>query len=476
MRKLLISALAVLLLAALAPAGRTEVSGLALARVEVATPAEAAYVASHFDETHNLVSGRVEVLLWPGDAAELQEAGFDYDIVVADVAARDAARFSGPQPLVRLPGPDRKDYRHLVDYNDELAALAKRNPGLVRLLKLPNKTLEGRPVFGVELAKGVRRDDGRPVVYIDGIHHAREWPAAEYPMIFIHYLIENSGKGGRVGDLLERARVIVVPIVNPDGFDYSRESPIQSPTLGGGNGFEGYWRKNRRSFTGVTVPVAQKNPDAYGVDPNRNYSFHWGGENGSSSLPFTQTYRGLGPFSEPEAANVQDIMLSRSVTGIVSNHTYSNLVIRPWGETSKDSPDEPLLARLGGRMARAMGGYRNIKGIELYATTGTTSDYAYGVLGALGYTFEHGTAFHPPYADEVGSSWKGVMTAFLILAEAAADADTHAVVTGRVLGPNGRPVDAEIHVTKKFETPLAEDAVYITETYAEKIDMAFSSG
>jgi hypothetical protein len=123
-----------------------------------------------------------------------------------------------------------------------------------------------------------------------------------------------------------------------------------------------------------------------------------------------------------------------------------------------------------------MGGYQNIKGIQLYATTGTTSDYAYGVLGALGYTFEHGTAFHPPYADEVGSSWRGVMDAFLILAEAAADADTHAVVTGRVLGPNGRPANAEIRVTKRFETPLAPDAIYISETYAEKIDMSFSSG
>jgi hypothetical protein len=98
------------------------------------------------------------------------------------------------------------------------------------------------------------------------------------------------------------------------------------------------------------------------------------------------------------------------------------------------------------------------------------------VLGALGYTFEHGIAFHPPYADEVGSSWKGVMNAFLILAEAAAGADTHAVVMGRVLGPNGRPAKAKIRVTKKLETPLSSDAVYITESYAEKIDMSFSSG
>ena len=40
--------------------------------------------------------------------------------------------------------------------------------------------------------------------------------------------------------------------------------------------------------------------------------------------------------------------------------------------------------------------------IDLYETTGTCSDYAYGVFASVGYTFEHaGSSFHPAYASTV---------------------------------------------------------------------------
>jgi hypothetical protein len=142
------------------------------------------------------------------------------------------------------------------------------------------------------------------------------------------------------------------------------------------------------------------------------------------------------------------------VTGVITNHTYGNLVLRPWGHTAKDAPDEQILAPLGARLARAMGGYTNQKGIGLYATTGTTGDWAYAATSALGYTLEHGTAFHPPYAGGVGKSFKGVLRAYMTMARAAADPDLHAVISGRVVGPGGRPVGARLFLTKRFRTPL----------------------
>jgi hypothetical protein len=461
MKRSLIVGLVCLLVMALAPVARTDESTLKIARVQVSSSADAAYLFNHFDETHNHQDGFVELLLWPGDAAELDAAGFAYEIVESDLLERDRAAFAEPGAVVELPGPDRSDYRRLADYNSEMKELAKKNPGLVRLIKLPHETLEGRRVFGLEIAANVGRIDGRPVMHIDGVHHAREWPAGEFPMIFAHYLIEGFGKDRQVTGLLKRLRVTIVPIVNPDGFDYSRESLVDSQGAAALPlailGAESYWRKNRHSFSGVTVPAINKNPDAFGVDPNRNYGYLWGQSGGGSSgSEASQTYRGEAPFSEPEAANIREHVLSRHVTGLLTNHTYGDLVLRPWGHTTEDAPDERALELLGAKLSEAMGGYKNQKGIGLYATTGTTDDWSYAVTGGYGYTLEHGGSFHPPYAEGVGTKVKGVMKAYMLMGESAAAPASHGVLEGRVVDRDGNPVKATLRITKSFKSPLGD--------------------
>ena len=82
----------------------------------------------------------------------------------------------------------------------------------------------GEPIVGVELAADVNRtDDGRPVYLVLGEHHAREWPSGEIAMEFALDLAAGYGRDPRITSLLDRERVIVVPIVNPDGFQVSRE-------------------------------------------------------------------------------------------------------------------------------------------------------------------------------------------------------------------------------------------------------------
>lgn len=459
LRRALGAGLGLLLVALAAPAALTEPAKLMLVRVAVTDRDEAQFLLHSFDETHNHGNGQIELLLHPGDPARLRALGFSYEVVEDDLGARDGRLHARPGPRVALPGPDRDDYRRLADYEAEMRALAKKHRSLVRLVRLPYETLEGRRVLGVEIAADVRRRDGRPTFYVDGVHHAREWPAGEYPMIFAHHLVERSRKDARVTRLLRKLRVVIVPVVNPDGFDYSREALLDpqgaAATGPSAAGLESYWRKNRRSLSGATVPVAQRNPDAYGVDPNRNYSFLWGASNGSSGAHPQQDYRGSEPFSEPETLNVRDLILSRQVTGVVTNHTYGRLVLRAWGHTVEDAPDEPLLRTIGGRMARAMGGYTNQKGIGLYATTGTTDDWAYATTGALGYTFEHESSFHPPYAGSVGKNWRGVVEAFTIMGETAANPRHHAVITGRIArGGGGRK--AHLALRRSTPTPLGE--------------------
>ena len=462
-------ALAALIVLALAPVAHTDTSRPMLVVAHPASAEEAAYLMSSFDETHNHAPGEIELLLWPGDRAELDSAGIDYHVITEDLLERDGADTSADTVQV-LPGPDRTDYRRLADYNAEMKSLAKKNPDLVKHFEMKRPSLEGRTVNGIEIASNVKNTatDGRPIFYIDAVHHAREWPAAEYTMIFAHYLVENFGKDARVTSLLKKARVIVVPVVNVDGFEYSRESLVQNSFLSAGNGFEGYWRKNRRSLTGVTVPAPRPiNPDAYGVDPNRNYAYLWGdGNGGSSGLPVDQTYRGAAPFSEPETQNVRDIILGRQVTMVATNHTYQATVLRTGGG---DAPEDAILERMGGVVADILG-YRNMPTVG-YPTTGTTDDWAYAAMGALGFTIEHGSiGFHPPYDQEVGRYWKEHMDGFLKLLEYSADPRYHSVIKGQVA--NG-PATLNIH--KQFKTELSPGNPTGEPAVTEKLEMKLTT-
>lgn len=464
-RRFFVAGLAGLLVMSFAPGGRSDTARPMIVRVTPANEQQAALLMSSFDETHNHGARDLELLLWPGDLARLDALGLDYEVTIADLYARDRSLADSDLPTQTLPGPDRSDYRRLADYNSEMRDLAKKNPDLVKLFKMKRPSLEGRPVFGVEIATDVEdtKTDGRPICYIDALHHAREWPAAEYTMLFIHHLVESYGKDKEVTALLRKARVIAVPVVNVDGFDYSREAVIQNPNLAGFNGFEGYWRKNRRSLTGVTVPAAQKNPDAYGVDPNRNYSYRWGDSSGGSSGNYvSQTYRGSEPFSEPETRNVRDIILGRPVVGVVTNHTYQATVLRTGGGKA---PEDDLLESIGARMAKILG-YES-RGSVGYPTTGTTDDWAYATVGALGFTIENGSiGFHPPYDQEVGSFWEEHMEAFEVMLEVSASPKYHSILRGKVSGGQ-----AKLMITKTFDTPLSPGNPTGEEAVSEKVRM-----
>lgn len=475
MRKLTVLYLVLTLLAAFAPLGRTDTGTLALVRVKVTSPEQATYLMTHFDESHNHSATEIELVLWPGDRAELDALRYDYRVVTEDLVARDRALAAGPHPVQFLPGPDYADYRRLPDYNAEMTELAKKNKDLVKLFEMPRLSLEGRTILGIEVAHDVKSNDGRPVFYLDALHHAREWPASEFTMMFAHYLTERFGKDPQVTSLLKKARVIIVPIVNVDGFNYTRESVTsvtqetrdRTSVLASVNGFEGYWRKNRRSLTGITIPSAQVNPDAFGVDPNRNYAYLWGDtQGGSSGNVYDQTYRGEAPFSEPEVANVRDIVLSRSVTGVVTNHTVQASVLRAGGGLA---PEDKDLRTIGEKMAKLLHFANNAT--VGYPTTGTTDDWAYAAIGSYGYTIEHGgSGFHCIYSECVGTPADRTMQAFMVMLDVSADPRYHSVIAGKIAGG-----EAKLTITKKFKTDLSPGNPIGAEFVTEKLKVTIQT-
>jgi hypothetical protein len=434
---------------------------LTLVRVTGPISGRQAAVLAGLDDTHR----PGELLLWPGDAQRLVEAGIPHEVVVGDLLAD--ARQDGRVPL--QPG-QRDGYRDVDDYHHDLAALAAAHPDKARLIALPHPSLLGRRITGIEIASDVDRRDGRPVVHHDGMHHCREWPSGEMPMMWAHDLLESYGSDPRITAIVDGSRTIIAPLVNPDGYVRTRRSPIQvdSSNVAGQvaslglavGGLESYWRKNLRSFSDVPIsaeagPVAYDNPDAYGIDLNRNYPFLWGDDAGSSSNPTAQTHRGAAPYSEPESRNVRDLVLGNLPITKATHHTYGELMLYAWGRNPNEvqSPDRDLMHALGEAMA-TFNGYRPQQAFQLYPTSGTNRDWAHAATSSIVYTFEHDPRqFHGPYEATIPAMYEKNRGAFLLLSEAAMDPGTHLVVTGRVEPLSEATGPARIEITKRFSTP-----------------------
>jgi hypothetical protein len=350
------------------------------------------------------------------------------------------------QAAVRLPS-GRTSYRELPDYEADIEQLVAAHPHTAREIVLDHRTLIGRPVVGVEIATDVHRSDGRPVLLITGLHHSREWPSGEMTMEWAIDLVHAlARRDPEVSGLLAKARVIAVPVVNPDGFFLSR-------TVGGVFAAK---RKNCRIVDGQVPKPGQCEAAANatrGVDVNRNYGGFWGGP-GASLDPTDDTYRGPAPFSEPEAQNIRELVAGRQVTVALSNHTYGNLILRPPSLSNQAPPDAAALKQLGDAIA-APAGLTSERGYQLYDTSGAMEDWSYWATGGFAYTAELGDgatndaagllAFHPPFAQITGW-YPGLRRAYLRALAWTADPAHHAVISGR--GPAG----ATVELSKAFQT------------------------
>ncbi|MDP9383951.1 MAG: hypothetical protein M3P50_01725, partial [Actinomycetota bacterium] len=259
------------------------------------------------DVTHASTEDTVDVATYTAEErADLRAAGFQYTVRVADMAAADRrARAAESVSEQRALPSGRTTYRTSADYSKDLKALVEQFPGHVRPVTLPTKSLEGRPIEGVEIAADVgQAGEGRPIFLLAGLTHAREWPSGELAIEFAIDIAKTyaAGTDPRVTRMLQRSRVVVLPVLNPDGFRVSRD--IGGTGQAGGDDrpsfgsiveavtdTAAYKRKNCRA----PVPAEQGTPCesrlTSGVDLNRAYSAFWGGA-GSSSNPTSQAFRG----------------------------------------------------------------------------------------------------------------------------------------------------------------------------------------
>jgi len=425
------------------------------------------------DVTENRGPGFADVLV-AGDAQRnlIAQSGLDATTRVADMNAF-AAKSDAADARAAAAGPSglpsgRQTYRTYEDIQTELKALVEKHPDTVRPVVI-GKTFQGRDIEGVEIANNVKADDGRPVFFLMGLHHAREWPSEEAAMEYATMLADPNADA-RVAALRANERTVIVPAVNVDGFISTRQDSAVDPNdnnpagqdpnvhlveaVAPPGGILAYRRKNcDGEFPSGSVPCELQ----YGIDNNRNYGNLWGGP-GSSQDPTSQSFHGPGPRSEPETQAVWNYVRTHQVTFLMSLHNVAALVLRPPGlHDGGKAPDENRMKEIGDAMGAATG-YTSEYGFQLYDTAGTTEDDSYAATGGYGYTIELGPSdgmFHEPYQQGVVDQWEhgdtgsnggGLREALIIAGEAAANPADHAVISGKA------PQGATLRLSKSFDT------------------------
>ncbi len=328
-----------------------------------------------------------------------REAGY----VVAYVTPTDRAWLSerrfvvGEEPAPRyhletIPGYS--CYRTVEEIEAQLDAWASRYPEIARLSTI-GYSYEERPLTVVHLTN--RSTSGeKPRFFLMANIHGRELITNELALQFIAYLLENYGSDPDVTWLLDEHEIDVLVSANPDGHVRNERGRPWA-----------YWRKNANPTNGACDYSSSYH---HGIDLNRNSSYKWGN---AGIHPCSETYQGPSAASESETQAVQEFMLSifedqrgprnsdaapDDATGVfITLHSYSNLVLWPWGHSYSAAPNAHQLEALGRKLA-SFNGYTPQSSSALYLTTGSTDDWAYGELGVASFTFEVGSTsdgFYP---------------------------------------------------------------------------------
>ena len=329
----------------------------------------------HVDYTD--VEGNLILEINNEDLKILRMEDISYEVLIEDLEKYYEDRNSGKSPSDVLQHfRDSKEYEVPEDFSlgsmggfctyDELLchldSMAAKYPELITQRDTLGEVLsiEGRPIFWLKISDNPYLNEDEPETLYTALIHAREPGSMQQMLFFMYYLLENYETNNDIKNLVDNSELYFIPCINPDGYLYNEAT---HPNGGG------MWRKNRR-YNG---------DGTYGVDLNRNWGYMWGYDNiGSSPNPSSQTYRGTAPFSEPETSIVRDFCNEQEVQITLNYHTYSNLLLHPWGYKTEHTPDHEVFTVFGKLLTQQNNYLVGTAPVLLYRTNGDANDWMYG--------------------------------------------------------------------------------------------------
>lgn len=197
-------------------------------------------------------------------------------------------------------------YLRHSDINRYLDSLQSSYPNLVQVIKIGH-SYENRPLKVIKISRKNPKNIEKERVFIDAGCHAREWITISCALHCVQRLVEYNNLHI---DLLNRFEFYILPVVNPDGYEYTHT-------------VNRFWRKTRR-------PIRQGDCEKFnfGADLNRNYDFHW---QDASANPRKYTFRGDKPFSEPETRALRSFLSDLNCKFYLTLHSHAQALCYPWG-------------------------------------------------------------------------------------------------------------------------------------------------
>jgi murein tripeptide amidase MpaA len=335
-------------------------------------------------------------------------------------------------------------YYRYDDLTRLLHAYAEEYPELVSVQSI-GKSYEGRDIW---LATVTNTRTGphneKPALWVDGNIHASEVSPSSACLHLINELTTRYGQDADITRCLDTRVFYVCPRVNPDGAEWAladvpkiirsstRPYPYDEEPLPGlevqdvdGDGRmlmmriedpNGQWKAHpdeprllvRRDPTEVgrtyyrvlpegTINNFDGDPSIIklqgrkeNLDINRNFPMAWRQE---SEQPGAGPY----PTSEPEVHAIVDFIARHSnITGGVTFHTFSGVLLRPYGDRADDAfpvADLRTFKKIGDK-GTEITGYPNVSVFHDFkydpkeVITGVFDDWLYDHLGAFGWTVE----------------------------------------------------------------------------------------
>ncbi len=273
--------------------------------------------------------------------------------------------------------------------------LSANYPQLTRWIDIGDSWKKANSLAGYDLMvlKITNNDitQEKPKLFIHSSMHAREYAPAALTLDFATHLLENYDTNADIQWIIDYHEIHILFHMNPDGRKIAETAISQ--------------RKNSNENHCITG----LNSGTVGVDLNRNFAFFWNTTaNGSSGNDCNQTFRGISAESEPETQAVSNYIRSLftdsrgpneddaapiNTSGMhIDIHSYSQLVLWPYGHRNSVSPNDNGFVALGNKLAW-FNNYTPMQSVGLYPTDGTSDDVSYGELGIAAFTFELGTSF-----------------------------------------------------------------------------------
>ncbi|CAG2053372.1 unnamed protein product [Timema podura] len=266
-----------------------------------------------------------------------------------------------------------QDIKHL-GHNKERGATGD-DVGVVTLSDV-GETYEGRVIKAVKIS----HKTGNRGVFIETGIHACEWIGPATVLYILNELLTSNNT--EIRDIADNFDWYIVPSANPDGYEYSHTT-------------DRLWRKTRSEY----------NATCYGVDPNRNWDFHWG-EVGTSPDPCSRMYAGPEPLSEVEIRGLSQYITSvaERLDVYISLHSYGQLLMFPYGFTDDPVDNYDVLYNIAEKAANSL---TSVHGTvykfgpiisTVYPASGSSLDWVKGVLNVT-FTFAYELRDNGTYGD-----------------------------------------------------------------------------